>query len=388
MAVSSVRGQHQDMQLLWKMWRRGAGSLGVVIAAALLSVAALDARNAAGALPPFSLPDGPAKPGFDVTRLNSSVYGSFETFHVSETQGLRDALKARIVANDTDLLVTETAGGTLALVAEQMAFHHIAQGRTNGRDWLVSFCVVCNTGTRLVPVTNGKPVRFETAGVYDGLLVMRDLATGTLWNHITGEGLYGPGVGTSLGPVGNVLQMTAKQLLAVAPDARLAVSDRIYFASGRRLGTREGISLLGRTHSRPDSRAVLSSAFVATLGREDARRPRMDLGLGLWSGESSRFYPLELLRRKPSVFIDRFAGRTVVVYLDPDTSTPAALFVDSTRARLDGSTMRLDNGLTLRNGILKNARGERVAVDRPLQLFTRWYGFALTFPQTEIFAAE
>src|SRR5687767_13600167 len=132
MAVSSVRGQHKDMPLLWKTRRRGVGTLGVwVTAAALLGVAALDA---AGARPPFSLPEGPAKPGFDVTRLNSSVYGSFDTFHVSETQGLRDALQSRIVANDTDLLVTETAGGMLALVVEQMAFHHIAQGRTNGRD--------------------------------------------------------------------------------------------------------------------------------------------------------------------------------------------------------------------------------------------------------------
>ncbi len=377
------------MQLLWKLRRGGARLLGVSLtAAALLSGAALEANNAAGARSAFTLPDGPAKPGFDITRLNSSVYGSFETFHVSETRLLRDALKSHVVANDTDLLVTETAGGSLALIVEQMAYHHIAQGRTNGRDWLVSFCVVCNTGTRLVPTTNGKAVRFETAGVYDGMMVMRDAASGTLWNHITGEALYGPGVGTSLGPVGNVLQMTAKQLFAAAPDARLAVSDRIYFAGGRRLGTLEGISLLGRTHSRPDPRAALSSAFVATLGREDARRPRMDLGLGIWSGSSSRFYPLDFLRRKPSVFIDRLDGRTVVVYLDPQTSTPAALFVDSTRARLDGSVVRLDNGLTVRNGILKNARGERMTMERPLQLFTRWYGFALTFPGTDVFAAD
>src|SRR5688572_19030527 len=202
------------MQLLCGIRRSGGGRLAVsATVAALLTAAALDARIAAGAPPSFSLPAGPAKPGFDVARLNSSVYGSFEAFHVADTQPLRDALKSRIVANDTDLLVTDTAGGTLALIVEQMAYHHIAQGRSNGRDWLVSFCVVCNTGTRLVPVTNGKAVRFETAGVYDGMMVMRDAASGTLWNHITGEALYGPGVGTSLGPVGNVLQMTAKQLL-------------------------------------------------------------------------------------------------------------------------------------------------------------------------------
>jgi hypothetical protein len=41
--------------------------------------------------------------------------------------------------------------------------------------------------------------------------------------------------------------------------------------------------------------------------------------------------------------------------------------------------------MTVRNGVVKDARGQRVPVERPLQLFTRWYGFALTFPGTGIF---
>ncbi len=32
-----------------------------------------------------------------------------------------------------------------------------------------------------------------------------------------------------------------------------------------------------------------------------------------------------------------------------------------------------------------DAHGTRVDVERPQQLFSRWYGFALTFPGTEIF---
>ena len=203
-----------------------------------LSASVLDARDAAGNTSAIVLPNGPAKPGFDVTRLTVMASGTFEAFHVSATQSLREALKSRVIANDTDLLVTDTAGGPLALIVEQMAYHHIAQGRANGQDWLVSFCVVCNTGTRLVPIANGKAARFETAGFYDGMLVMRDVATGTIWNHITGDALYGPAVGTTLGPVGNVLQMTAKQLFEASPEARVAISDRIsrrLLASPRRL---------------------------------------------------------------------------------------------------------------------------------------------------------
>ena len=42
----------------------------------------------------------------------------------------------------------------------------------------------------------------------------------------------------------------------------------------------------------------------------------------------------------------------------------------------------------LRDGVLYGADGQRLEIDRPLQLFTRWYGFALTFPGTAIYESE
>jgi hypothetical protein len=38
----------------------------------------------------------------------------------------------------------------------------------------------------------------------------------------------------------------------------------------------------------------------------------------------------------------------------------------------------------LESGVLRDSSGERVEIVRPLQLFSRWYGFALTFPETTI----
>jgi hypothetical protein len=40
---------------------------------------------------------------------------------------------------DTPVLVTETAAGKLALLTDQMVFHHLAQGRADGKDWLATF---------------------------------------------------------------------------------------------------------------------------------------------------------------------------------------------------------------------------------------------------------
>ena len=41
----------------------------------------------------------------------------------------------------------------------------------------------------------------------------------------------------------------------------------------------------------------------------------------------------------------------------------------------------------IRQGVTYGSEGERVVAERPLQVFTRWYGFALTFPHTEIYEA-
>ena len=88
---------------------------------------------------PVDLPKGPAKPGFDVTRFANVANGLFVTFDVTKTEALRDVLKAGRVVEDTRLLVPDTANRGLALLMDQMAFHHSAQGRAGNKDWLATF---------------------------------------------------------------------------------------------------------------------------------------------------------------------------------------------------------------------------------------------------------
>ena len=45
----------------------------------------------------------------------------------------------------------------------------------------------------------------------------------------------------------------------------------------------------------------------------------------------------------------------------------------------------LDNGSVVRSGVPIDREGKRLAMERPQQIFTRWYGFALTFPGGEVF---
>lgn len=113
----------------------------------LVAVAALSTATAAAQVvssvqvisAPLVLPKGPGTPGFDVTRLNTENYGAFEPFYVKDTQPLIKALDEGKVATDTRLLVTETAAGRLALLTDQMGYHHLAQGRDGGKDWMATF---------------------------------------------------------------------------------------------------------------------------------------------------------------------------------------------------------------------------------------------------------
>jgi hypothetical protein len=88
---------------------------------------------------PVDLPDGPAKPGFDIERFSNAGNGWFETFYVEETEPLQQALDDGRLAASTRMLVFETAGGNLALVTDQMAYHHLAQGTVEGKHWLATF---------------------------------------------------------------------------------------------------------------------------------------------------------------------------------------------------------------------------------------------------------
>lgn len=243
--------------------------------------------------------------------------------------------------------------------------------------------MVCNSGTSLAPAINGTMHHFNYVGLYDGLAVIQDSETKTLWNHITGEALYGPLVGRTLGNMSNLLQMTVSQALEMDPATQVAISDRTYFAGGRELGTAPGLS--PRPWAPDNPNAQLGPNFVRSLGEEDTRRPRMDLGLGIWTAKTRRYYPTARIRENGDALIDEVDGRKVLIYIDTETSIPAALFADAKKAERKSNEVRLDNGAVVRSGVFYDSTGKRQNADRPQQLFTRWYGFALTFPGAEIF---
>ncbi len=76
---------------------------------------------------------------FDINRYSTLGAGMFITYYVDDTRSLKTVLEDGIVTKDTELLVTKTAAGNVALIRDQMAFHHIAQGLANGLEWMATF---------------------------------------------------------------------------------------------------------------------------------------------------------------------------------------------------------------------------------------------------------
>lgn len=94
--------------------------------------------------------------------------------------------------------------------------------------------------------------------------------------------------------------MNVQQTLAADPKTRVAISDRPYLAGGKQFNGAGGIPGGGGCGA-PSDKAKLAPFFVQTLGKEDMRRPPMQLGLGIWTAKTHRYYPVSVIRDTASM---------------------------------------------------------------------------------------
>ena len=202
--------------------------------------------------------------------------------------------------------------------------------------------------------------------------MLADDETESIWNHITGRAVYGPLEGYTL-PVFNLLHMTAEQALDRYPGLSVAISDRP--VRGRR----------GFFAPVAERVPFLRRGFRSTIVKEDTRLPTMDIGLGVWTESEQRYYPMEAVQAAGAALVDDFDGRRLVVYVESGVYSLDAFFTEEQTVSTDGSHVRVGEESVLEGGVLRDASGDRLEMERPLQLFSRWYGFALTFPGTTIY---
>lgn len=308
------------------------------------------------------------------------LHGPHQYFRSSEMQPLTEALAKQTIQPKTPVLYTQRNDALLVFQTRHFALYNVIQSASDDSAWMATFCSVCNAGMSFSPVVDDVRYDFYGAGFYDAMTLLADTQTGSYWNHITGECIAGKMRGTRLKQLTNLTHSNAETVAGLHPDAQLIVSS---LDAGRAAmdDFAEGL----RTLPEPDWLPILHDTLDTT--QEDARLPRLEMGLGVWTPTSARFYPVRTINLLDNMLFDEIDGERFVVYIDPDTLTPAALYTDATSAVWRGETLVLNNGQVVKDGGL-TMRGDSLPTKRPLQLFQRWYGFSLTFPGCKIYAAS
>lgn len=318
---------------------------------------------------------------FELSRayLRPTTYyqpGKIEMLHP-----LGDAVASGRLGLDVPLLVMEIDGTAIAFVTMQLVYHHVMQGVYDNQPWLVSFCSVCNGGAAFSPVVDGQVYTFQERGFYDAMILLNDQQTDSYWDHLRGICLYGSSEGKQLRRLSNLLHTTVRQVLTSHPTALLAMSELTPDQAT------EGLEDdLWRIEDEPE----WSQRLLGTLRLpDDDRLPRLSIGLGVWQGKASRYYPISALYIDGGAVIDEFQGRRILVYVNPENSTPSAFFTEAKTLRWEREVLILDTGERVQDGVVLDKDGRvRGNVERPLQLFTRWYGFAVKFAGCEIYQAK
>jgi len=318
--------------------------------------------------------------GAEIVPENLKEFGErliFRPLKVDSEQPLAQFLQKGYVESDTDVLVAELPDGShLAVTLKQLSYHHVVQGEVNGDPYMLWFCVACNAGIFLSPVVKGKTYDFRCVGLYNGMALMEDDQTKSYWTHFDGECVKGEHQGDYLEPIGTAEILTVEQAVRLFPDVQIIYKRPsplqwiLWNVLLRRMLTEEG---------------YLPFIFPQTMGQEDTRCDRMELGLGIWSGNKNRFYPTRTVEALGNMLTDTLDGKNLLIYIDPAVSVLKAVYTDAKPFEWHEDKLLLDNGQIIHDGRLQTADGTLVEQDRPQQLYVRWYGFSYSFPGCEIY---
>ncbi len=277
-------------------------------------------------------------------------------------------------------LVAELDHRQLVLPTLALVYHHVAQGRLEDTPWLVVFCCLCNAGAVFDPRVNETAYTFAAQGYYELMVLIADQETRSFWNHLTGECLYGELAGAALHRRSTLQQMRAGDASSRYPDARLVQVEPL--ASAIR-ATAERWNTIYRLAEQP----AYGEGLLSTLIQEDARLPRHDMGLGVWTATTQRYYPLSRLYAQQYAIVDQLDGRGVVLVFNEDIGLPEIFYADADQVAAHGNEFILDTHRRYSNGILY-VDGQPTRPERPHHNAIRWYGFSSIFPECEIYAGN
>lgn len=301
--------------------------------------------------------------------LDPALYPASLT--ITAPQQLYTALTAQTIPPE-EHMIGVTRNGRLHVAPMRVVLcYNVMQGvTTDGEPWVLTFCNACNTGMVFDARVNGQTLHFQRRGAYEGMLMIWDSETGSYWQHITGECLYGASLGHTLRGKTVTRHLTAAEALVYDPQAVLWTTDLTP-------AQQELSRSMEKMRAHPE---LVEAGIMASVREADLRRPRFEMGLVVWDGQASCFYPVSLLGDHDNALLTTFGGRSMLVYRDPEAMSPSAVYLDAKTAQWQRDRLILDGGrFSISAEVLHDANNQPIAQDRPMQLLMRWYGAASTF---------
>ncbi|MCH4886870.1 DUF3179 domain-containing protein [Acidaminobacter sp. JC074] len=188
----------------------------------------------------------------------------------------------------------------------------------------------------MTPIVDGKHLTFEAGGLYDGLVVLRDLETKSYWNHITGECIMGKYEGRTL-ETDNLFHYMLDMAIETHPNLQIAIS-QIPFP----------FSIFAKVSDKllRGNKGLIPPHFRKSMAAKDGRLNEHDIGLGVVVNKQAKFYEVNTIITAGEIH-DNLGGEDLIIQFDDISRTPRCFY--------------------------KNSK------NMPLQLYTRWYGFSYTY---------
>ena len=301
---------------------------------------------------------------------------------------LLDSCEADALVGPGDTVLGMVVGGEArAYPRDTISRPHYFADNIGGAGFIVSYCILCNSGMAFKAELDGRPLDLECVTAYNNIIYL-DAARGNSLQQLDGKVIAGPDEGAAL-EQHTVVQSSWAEWKALYPRTKL------YYAPAATFSDKMVATMLRMMN--PISRlARRKSPWHRVRGKLDKRLPAMSFVFGVERGGECCAYPTEALRKSP-VVNDKLGGEPIVVFYDADADGGAVY-----SRQLDGHVLTLNperGGGVARDvetdtiwDVTGAARGGGLA-DRalaPLPHYNKlfWFSWALFKPGTRISPAD
>ena len=308
--------------------------------------------------------------------------GEPKLLEIGEADALIDA--------DETVLGMVVGGEARAYPRDSISRPHYFTDNIGGAGFIVSYCILCNSGMAFKAELNGRPLDLECVTAYNNNIIYLEAARGNYLQQLDGKVIAGPDVGAAL-EQHPVVQASWANWKALHPHTKL------YYAPAATFRDKMVAAML-RVLIPVPRLAGRKTPWHRVRGKLDKRLPAMSFVFGVERGGEACAYPLEALRESP-VVNDKLGGEPIVVMYD------AARDVGAVYSRqVDGHVLTFNaesdgNGIVARDvetdtrwDVTGAARGGSLA-DRalvPLPHYNKlfWFSWALFKPGSRISPAD